>query len=135
MYATLLTCLLTLLFSYARAQVYYSGNNRATVQTYTPLNRQMPASSARTVQPFSANEPAVAYTNKNSAVYPMAGNMADVPGTQQPKTEIQLKPAYTAADGLKELFSHPIRINLGNASVFVSKRGIGLKFYILRPFR
>jgi hypothetical protein len=135
MYAALLTCLLTVLFSYARAQVYYSGNNRAAIQSYTPVNRQLPASNAKTMQPFYVNEPAVAYTNKNGAVYPMAGNMADVPAAQQTKTEIQLKPAYTAADGLKELFSHPIRINLGNASVFVSKRGIGLKFYILRPFR
>ncbi len=48
----------------------------------------------------------------------------------------QLKPSgNNTAEGFKELLSHPIRINLGNASVFVSKRGLGLKFYIFRPFK
>ena len=52
------------------------------------------------------------------------------------KIAAQLKPSgNSSAEGFKQLLSHPIRINLGNASVFVSKRGLGLKFYIFRPFK
>lgn len=65
--------------------------------------------------------------------------VSKLPVSDAHKLEVQLKPsaASSAAGTLQEVFSHPIRLDLpsGNAAFFVSKRGLGMRFYIFRTFK
>lgn len=99
--------------------------------SYAPKNLQAEMRGMySTPKPVTPGKPVV--------MHPMQANLSMVPATETKAPTIQLKPTFAqAAGGLVAMFSQPLKLNIpiGNASVFVSKRGIGMRFYILRPFK
>ncbi len=99
--------------------------------SYAPKNMQVEMRGMyNAAKPITPGKPVV--------MHPMQANLSLVPVTETKAPIIQLKPTFAqAAGGLVAMFSQPLKLNIpiGNASVFVSKRGIGMRFYILRPFK
>lgn len=89
--------------------------------------------------PIANQTPVLLQSEPQFTPVPAAYIVGKLPVSGGQKLEVQLKPsaASSATGTMQEIFSHPIRLDLpsGNAAFFVSKRGLGMRFYIFRTFR